>query len=75
MRIVRMIAYSLVVLGAILWGMVGFFNYDLISAIFGEASIMSRIIFSLVGIAGVTLLSLPREEEECYCDCTESHLN
>ena len=74
MRTVRMIAYALVVLGAILWGVVGIFNYDLISAIFGEASIMSRIIFSLVGVAGIALLAIPREEE-CYCDCTDTHLN
>jgi uncharacterized membrane protein YuzA (DUF378 family) len=74
MDTIRMIAYFLVVLGAILWGVVGIFNYDLISSIFGNASIMSRIIFSLVGVAGVTLLAIPREDE-CYCDCTETHMN
>ena len=74
MHTARIIAYYLVVLGAILWGVVGVFNYDLISAIFGNSSVMSRIIFSLVGIAGITLLAVPKDEE-CFCDCTETHLN
>ena len=74
MHTIRTIAYYLVVLGAILWGVVGVFNYDLISSIFGNASFMSRLIFSIVGVAGVTLLAIPHTEE-CYCDCTETHLN
>ena len=71
MHILRMIAYTLVITGAIVWGLVGFFNFNIIASVFGDASILSRIIYSLVGISGVVLLATT-EREECYCDCTET---
>ena len=71
MHILRMIAYALVITGAIVWGLVGFFNYNIVAQIFGDASILSRIVYSLVGISGVILLATT-EREECYCDCSEN---
>ncbi len=71
MNIMRTIAYALVITGAIVWGLVGFFNYNIVASIFGDASILSRIIYSLVGISGIVLLATT-EREECYCDCTET---
>ena len=47
----------LVVVGAINWGLVGFFKFDLVQFIFGDMSILSRIIFALVGIAGLYAIS------------------
>ena len=70
MHIARLIAYSLVITGAIVWGIVGFFNYNIISALFGDATLMSRIVYSLVGISGVFLMATT-ENEVCYCDCSE----
>ena len=72
MRILRMIAYVLVVMGAILWGIVGIFNYNLVSAIFGDETVISRILFSLVGIAGIALLAIPNQDE-CYCESSDMH--
>lgn len=72
MHVVRMIAYALVITGAIVWGIVGFFNYNIVGALFGDASILARIIYSLVGIAGVTLLAT-HDFEECYCSCPDEH--
>ena len=69
MHIVRMIAYALVITGAIVWGIVGFFDYNIVSALFGEGSILARIVYSLVGIAGITLLATS-EFEECFCNCS-----
>ena len=66
-----MIAYALVITGAIVWGIVGFFNYNIVAALFGDATLMSRIVYSLVGISGIVLLALSGHEE-CYCDCTET---
>lgn len=43
----------LVIVGAINWGLIGFFNFDLVSALFGNMSMITRIIFSVVGIAGI----------------------
>ena len=47
------IALILVIIGAINWGLVGLFNFNLVSAIFGEKSAFAKIIYVLVGIAGV----------------------
>ena len=72
MHILRMISYALVITGAIVWGMVGFFNYNLVGAIFGgDASILARIVYSLVGLSGIVLLATSGHEE-CFCDCSET---
>ena len=47
------IALTLVLVGAINWGLIGFFGFDLVAFIFGNMSIMSRIVYGLVGIAGL----------------------
>ncbi|WP_055667445.1 DUF378 domain-containing protein [Desnuesiella massiliensis] len=57
MRALDVIALLLVVIGAINWGLIGFFQFDLVSALFGEMSALTRIIFSLVGIAGLYAIS------------------
>lgn len=53
------LALLLVVIGAINWGSVGLFQFDIVSWIFsGASSIVSRIIFTLVAIAGLWCISL-----------------
>ena len=47
------IAIILVIVGALNWGLVGFFKFDLVSAIFGDMSTVSRVVYSLVGLAAV----------------------
>lgn len=48
----------LVVVGGLNWGLVGLFHFDLVAAIFGDFSIISRVVYGLVGIAAVyTLVS------------------
>jgi uncharacterized protein len=49
------LALVLAIIGAVNWGLVGFFNYDLVADLFGANSAVSRIIYSLVGLAGVYL--------------------
>jgi len=56
MYVLKIIAYILVIIGAINWGLIGFFNFDLVSAIFGDMSLWTRIIYSLVGISALLLL-------------------
>ena len=53
---VSWLAFILVIVGAINWGLVGFLGFDLVAALFGETSMLSRIVYGLVGIAGVYLL-------------------
>ena len=43
----------LIIIGAINWGLIGFFKFNLVDAIFGELSVISRIIYALVGISGL----------------------
>ena len=53
MKIIDKVALILIIIGAINWGLIGFFKFDLVAAIFGEMSILSRIIYALVGISGL----------------------
>lgn len=49
-----MLALVLVIIGAINWGLIGLFKFDLVGALFGgQTSVLSRIIFGLVGLAGI----------------------
>lgn len=52
------IALVLVIIGALNWGLVGLFKKNLVASIFGADSAMSRVIFVLVGLAGVYLIYL-----------------
>ncbi len=50
------IAYVLTIIGGLNWGLIGAFNFDLVAAIFGEMSTLSRIIYILVGISAIYLI-------------------
>ncbi|MBO5136116.1 MAG: DUF378 domain-containing protein [Clostridia bacterium] len=50
----NIIALILVIVGALNWGSIGIFGYDLVGAIFGgQLSVWSRVIFTIVGLAGL----------------------
>jgi len=52
------IALSLVILGAVNWGLIGLFRFDLVATIFGGMeAIVSRIIYTLIALAGLYLIS------------------
>jgi uncharacterized membrane protein YuzA (DUF378 family) len=57
MKTLDYIALVLVVIGAVNWGLIGFFNFDLVKAIFGNMTLISRIIYALVGVSGLYALS------------------
>ena len=50
------IAMILVVIGGLNWGLVGFFNFDLVATIFGDMTMMTRVVYSVVGLAAVYVL-------------------
>ena len=58
MKVIDTIALVLIIIGAINWGLVGIFNFNLVDAIFGAMSIISRIIYILVGISGLWAITL-----------------
>ncbi|MEK4970654.1 DUF378 domain-containing protein [Cytobacillus sp. FSL R7-0696] len=68
MKTLQRIALALVIIGAINWGLIGLFQFDLVATIFGgQDAILSRIVYTLVGISGLICLSLlfaPMTEEE-----------
>ncbi|MBQ2745889.1 MAG: DUF378 domain-containing protein [Lachnospiraceae bacterium] len=49
---------TIAIIGAINWGLIGFFRIDLVAILFGEMSMISRIIYSIVGLCGLYLVSL-----------------
>lgn len=58
MSVLYRIALVLVIIGAINWGLIGFFRFDLVAYLFGgQTAVLSRWIYALVGIAG--LITLP----------------
>lgn len=50
------IAIILVVIGALNWALIGIFEWDLVAAIFGDMSTLSRIVYILVGLSGIYLI-------------------
>lgn len=50
---IKNIALVLVIVGAINWGLVGAFNFDLVETLFGDMTILTRTVYILVGLSGV----------------------
>lgn len=68
--IITKVLMVLAIIGAVNWGLIGFFNFNLVDAVFGggsaeQTSTASRVIYALVGVAGlVSLLPLPKLHAE-----------
>jgi len=56
MKTFDIIATLLILIGALNWGLVGFFQFDLVKAIFGDWQSVTRIIYAIVGLAGLYYL-------------------
>lgn len=71
MNILKWVSYSLVLIGALNWGLVGMFNFDLVAFLFGDMTLITRIIYSLVGISSlISFFLFFRETNECTsCNC------
>lgn len=57
MKVLDSVALILVIVGAVNWGLIGFFQFDLVAALFGTMTAFSRVVYALVGIAGLYSLS------------------
>ena len=53
MKVVDKIALVLIIIGAINWGLIAIFNFNLVEAIFGNMTVLSRIVYGLVGVSGL----------------------
>lgn len=58
MNIIQKSALVLTLVGAINWGLIGIFDFNLVAAIFGDMTIAARIVYSLVGIAAIINIML-----------------
>ena len=58
METVQKIALVFTIIGAINWGLVGIFDFNLVASIFGDGSALSRIIYAIVGICGLINIGL-----------------
>jgi len=56
MKITSISSFVLGIIGAIVWFMVGLFSFDLVAFLFGSMSIISRIIYCAVGLAGLFMI-------------------
>ena len=59
MKTLQRIALVLTIVGGLNWGLIGFFDFNLVTALFGDTnSIISRIIYSIIAIAGIINIGL-----------------
>ena len=50
------VAFLLLIVGGLNWGLVGFFNYNLVTAIFGDMTTAARVVYDLVGLSALYLI-------------------
>ncbi len=58
MNIIQKSALILTLIGAINWGLIGIFEFNLVAAIFGDMTVAARIVYALVGIAAIINIML-----------------
>ncbi len=60
-------SYTLVLIGALNWGLISFFQFDLVAAIFGEMTTLSRIVYGFVGVSAiVSAITVYMCHADCY---------
>ncbi len=65
MQTVQKIALGLTIIGALNWGLVGLFNFNIVEAIFGVDTLFTKVVYTFVGLAGIInigLLLMPFEK-------------
>jgi hypothetical protein len=50
-------ALTIAIIGAVNWGLIGFFRFDLVAFLFGNMTLLSRIVYAVVGLCGLYLVS------------------
>lgn len=57
MKFLNLFCLTIAIIGAIVWGLIGFFNYNLVDSLFGTGTVFSRVIYGLVGLCGLYIIS------------------
>lgn len=58
METLQKILLVITIIGAINWGLIGLLDFDLVAMLFGEASLFSRVVYTLVGICGLVNIGI-----------------
>lgn len=53
LKFIKIVAYILVIVGALNWGLVGAFHFDLVATLFGEMTRLTRVVYILVGLSAI----------------------
>jgi hypothetical protein len=61
-KFIGVLAWTLLVVGGLNWGLVGIFGFDLVASIFGDMTGASRVIYSLVGLSAVYMVIMPSKK-------------
>ena len=69
MKTLDYILLTLVIIGAINWGLIGFLQFDLVRVLFGDMSLLSRIIYAAVGIWGKAITIVLCWQKSLCCGC------
>ncbi len=56
-KFLQYFSLTIAIIGALNWGLIGFFNFNLVASLFGSMTLFSRIIYGLVGLCGLYLIS------------------
>ena len=60
------LALTIAIIGTVNWGLIGLFGFNLVAALFGSMSLLSRLVYGLVGLSGIYLLKF-----YAYCSSEE----
>ena len=52
------LALAIAIIGCVNWGLIGFFQFNLVTFLFGDMTLISRIVYAVVGIAGLYVISM-----------------
>ncbi len=66
-KFLKVTSYILVLIGALNWGLVGLFDFNIVSFLFGDMTLLSRVIYSLVGISAIVAAITGHMYEKRYC--------
>lgn len=66
MQYVKLVSYLLIIIGALNWGLIGAFNFDLVARLFGDMTIWTRAVYLLVGISAfISLITMAVDKDTC----------
>lgn len=75
MKVLDIIVTGLIVIGALNWGLVGFFGFNAVGALFGDATAITRVIYAFIGLSGLyeayNFTIGYNEMHHRWCDLTE----